>query len=98
MLRFPSSLPDKVERLLTFCYLLKFTKNRYSTPDPKPASPALTKLLPQLFYYGGEQQSQQQEEQQLGTQLLVLQGAQRTEEAWASFQEQSGVLQVPPLP
>lgn len=24
------------------------------------------------------------------------QGAQRTEEAWASFQEQSGVLQVPP--
>ncbi|CAD7674066.1 unnamed protein product [Nyctereutes procyonoides] len=27
----------------------------------------------------------------------LRQGAQRTEEAWASFQEQSGVLQVPPL-
>ncbi|XP_040145198.1 transmembrane protein 191C isoform X6 [Ictidomys tridecemlineatus] len=49
---------------------------------------------PQLFYYGGEQRNQQRaEQQQLGTQLLALQGAQRTEEAWASFQEQSGVLQ-----
>ncbi|XP_021588334.1 transmembrane protein 191C isoform X2 [Ictidomys tridecemlineatus] len=52
------------------------------------------KPRPQLFYYGGEQRNQQRaEQQQLGTQLLALQGAQRTEEAWASFQEQSGVLQ-----
>ncbi|KAM5189096.1 transmembrane protein 191C isoform 2-T2 [Callospermophilus lateralis] len=51
-------------------------------------------LSSQLFYYGGEQRNQQRaEQQQLGTQLLALQGAQRTEEAWASFQEQSGVLQ-----
>ncbi|XP_048957856.1 transmembrane protein 191C isoform X2 [Canis lupus dingo] len=50
-------------------------------------------LSSQLFYYGGEQLSQQHAEQQLGTQLMALQGAQRTEEAWASFQEQSGVLQ-----
>ncbi|XP_019293002.1 transmembrane protein 191C isoform X4 [Panthera pardus] len=50
-------------------------------------------LSSQLFYYGGEQLSQQRAEQQLGTQLMALQGVQRTEEAWASFQEQSGVLQ-----
>uniref|UniRef100_A0A2K6EEZ2 Transmembrane protein 191C n=1 Tax=Propithecus coquereli TaxID=379532 RepID=A0A2K6EEZ2_PROCO len=61
-------------------------------------------LSSQLFYYGAEQPSQQSAEQQLGMQLLVLQvleqspgGKQRTEEAWASFQEQSGVLQVRPL-
>ncbi|XP_053758301.1 transmembrane protein 191C isoform X5 [Panthera pardus] len=51
-------------------------------------------LSSQLFYYGGEQLSQQRAEQQLGTQLMALQGVQRTEEAWASFQEQSGVLQI----
>ncbi|XP_071474351.1 hypermethylated in cancer 2 protein isoform X3 [Marmota flaviventris] len=51
-------------------------------------------LSSQLFYYGGERRNQQRAvQQQLGTQLLALQGAQRTEEAWASFQEQSGVLQ-----
>ncbi|XP_061025968.1 transmembrane protein 191C isoform X3 [Eubalaena glacialis] len=59
----------------------------------KPRKPRPHKPHPQLFYYGGEQLSQQRAEQQLGTQLVALQSAQRTEEAWASFQEQSGVLQ-----
>ncbi|KAM5189095.1 transmembrane protein 191C isoform 1-T1 [Callospermophilus lateralis] len=60
----------------------------------RPCKSRPHKPRPQLFYYGGEQRNQQRaEQQQLGTQLLALQGAQRTEEAWASFQEQSGVLQ-----
>ncbi|XP_063082114.1 transmembrane protein 191C isoform X6 [Cavia porcellus] len=50
-------------------------------------------LSSQLFYYGGEQLSQQRAEQQVGTHLVELQDSQRTEEAWVSFQEQSGVLQ-----
>ncbi|XP_023567426.1 transmembrane protein 191C isoform X4 [Octodon degus] len=50
-------------------------------------------LSSQLFYYGGEQLSQQRAEQQAGTHVAELQDTRRTEEAWASFQEQSGVLQ-----
>ncbi|XP_048199365.1 transmembrane protein 191C [Perognathus longimembris pacificus] len=64
-------------------------------------------LSSQLFYYGGEQLSQQQLQAQLvATQQLeqaeakratqaeaLRQGVQRTQEAWATFQEQTGVLQ-----